>query len=113
MKVMETPEMKDYLDVLENNREFAVLFKVECTALAKLDSKPGNDWADIAGADILQQYWLAADDPEQQAKLGHISHLRARAWDAIWEFCMPFGPGYIHYIGNHTPPCSSTSRHLE
>jgi hypothetical protein len=47
----------------------------------------GLDWADLAGTEVLHEYWLLADTPKRRAQLGEICHLRAKAWDAFMREC--------------------------
>lgn len=90
MSLSEIPEMKQYLKELESNTEFTPLLDEDNKALAEADRDPsGLDWADLPGTDILRQYWLDAESDTQQAQLGHINHLRARAWEAVWENYLP------------------------
>ncbi len=97
MDLTQIPEMKEYLDALSSNRDLAALLSQERKSLAEADREPaGIDWADLPGADMLHQYWLEADSEQQQAQLGHISHLRALAWDTVWEMCLPDEAGSKH-----------------
>ena len=97
MSLTEINEMKEYLDVLAKNGDLTALLNQERKALAEADRDlAGIDWADLPRTEMLHQYWLTADSTKQQTKLGLISHLRARAWDAVWERHLPDEAGAKH-----------------
>ncbi|WP_137701654.1 hypothetical protein [Marimonas lutisalis] len=85
VKAAEAPEMQHYLDLIRTSENCAMLLHAEEQALRKIEKNTdGIDWADFAGTEVLQDYWLVASSEHRQAELGRICHLRALAWNAIF-----------------------------
>ena len=81
----DVPEMKEYLEHLQR-KDFEDLFRVEMTELEKCSERYSDlDWAELKGSELMHEYWLFAVSSSRQAELAFVSHLRANAWQEVWE----------------------------
>ena len=87
MKPTNIPEMRDYLCVLRKTKGCDALYRVEIEELRKVGRDTEDlDWADLKGTEVMADYFFLAVDPARRGQLAEVSHLRAKAWFAVWNY---------------------------